>query len=235
MEATALRLVPQEEEVGREVVSIETQAKELKVVDPVSYVAAGELWKSIKGIRKKIADTFDPIIKKAHEVHKEAVARKKEHDAPLDVAERIVKRAMSAYDEEQERIRKAEQERLAEIARKEEEDRQLADAIAAEEAAKEAGATEDEAAQVAEAVMEQPVSVAPVVIPKATPKLQGGPVYREVWAAEVTDIKALCRAVADGKASTECVMANMPTLNRMATALKSTMNVPGVRAYSRRV
>ena len=59
--------------------------------------------------------------------------------------------------------------------------------------------------------------------------------FREVWSAEVTDIKALCRAVADGKASTECVMANMPVLNRMASALKATMNIPGVRAYSKRV
>ena len=61
----------------------------------------------------------------------------------------------------------------------------------------------------------------------------------------VVDIKALCRAVADGKASTEYVMGlekdrltgivSCPALNKMATALKGTMNVPGVQAMSRRV
>lgn len=67
------------------------------------------------------------------------------------------------------------------------------------------------------------------------PKMAGGPVYREVWAAEVVDIKALCLAVATGKASTECVIGNMVSLNRQAVALKGTMNVPGVKAYSKRV
>ena len=44
--------------------------------------------------------------------------------------------------------------------------------------------------------------------------MSGGPVYREVWSAEATDIKALCLAVATGKASTEFVTANMVALNR---------------------
>jgi hypothetical protein len=56
-----------------------------------------------------------------------------------------------------------------------------------------------------------------------------------VWGAEVRDIKALCRAIAEGKASPNLVTPNMPALNKLATALKETMNVPGVRPYSRRV
>jgi hypothetical protein len=72
-------------------------------------------------------------------------------------------------------------------------------------------------------------------VPTEVPKREGGPVYREVWAAEVVDIKALCMAVATGKASTEYVTGNMVALNRMAVALKGTMNVPGVKSYSRRV
>lgn len=84
-------------------------------------------------------------------------------------------------------------------------------------------------------VAAEPIYVAPVVVPKSVPKMAGGPVYREVWAAEVVDIKALCMAVATGKASTECVSGNMVALNRMAVALKGTLNIPGVRAYSKRV
>jgi len=169
---------------------------------------------------------------------------------------------MSAYDAEQERIRKAkeerlrkiEEERLAEERRKEqerleaerkaEEDRLLAEAVAAEErgdaetaelltaAAEESN---EQIKEVAAAIAQDPVYVAPIVVPKTTPRMAGGPVYREVWAAEVTDIKALCMAVATGKASTECVIGNMVSLNRQAVALKGTMNVPGVKAYSKRV
>lgn len=39
----------------------------------------------------------------------------------------------------------------------------------------------------------------------------------------------------EGKASPECVTPNMPTLNKMAAALKDALNIPGVRAVSRRV
>jgi len=53
---------------------------------------------------------------------------------------------------------------------------------------------------------------------------------RENWSAEVTDIKALCRAVADGKTAENLVGANMPALNQMARAMKQAFNVPGVRA-----
>ena len=84
--------------------------------------------------------------------------------------------------------------------------------------------------------MEEPVYVPPVIVPKATPKVQGVS-YREVWNAECYDIKALCKAVAEGRVSTECVMPNQVALNKMATALKATManTVPGVKAISRRV
>jgi hypothetical protein len=51
----------------------------------------------------------------------------------------------------------------------------------------------------------------------------------------VVNIRDLCRAVVEGKASPECVMANMPVLNKMAVALKQTLNIPGVRAVSKRV
>ena len=145
---------------------------------------------------------------------------------PLKEARTNIKKLMSDYDQKQERLRQEEQRRLEVEARRQEEERRLQDAILAEEL----GETEE-----ASAILEEPVQVAPVIVPKATPKLPGGPVYREVWSAQVTDIKALCKAVADGRVSKECVQANMPALNKMATALKRTMNIPGDQAVSRRV
>lgn len=224
-----------QQEVEQKALTIVDQARAVRVTDVESYTAAGQLWQSIGEMIKEVRDTFDPICTAAFNAHREATARRAKFLDPLTSAQRSVKKLMSDYDAEQERIRKAEEVRLAEIARKEEEERRLQEAIAAEEEAKRKGATTEEAEAEAEAIIEQPVYVPPLVVPKATPKLQGGPVYREVWAAEVIDIKALCRAVADGKASPECVMANMPALNRLAVALKATMNIPGVKAYSKRI
>lgn len=225
MSEPALKIV-ETNEVETKALTIVDQAKAVVVKDAESYTAAGLMWKTIKDMMKEIEDTFNPIIDQAHKAHKKALEQKAKYYSPLDQASRNVKKLMSDYDEEQRRIAEAEARRLQEIARKAEEERRLQEAILAEEAGE-----KEEAA----AILEEPVYVPPVQVQKATPKLQGGPVYREVWSARVTDIRALCRAVADGKASPECVMGNMPTLNRMATALKATMQIPGVVAESKRV
>jgi hypothetical protein len=226
MTEPALRLVPQEDEVTREVVTVENQAKELKVIDAASYIAAGELWKSIKALRAKVADTFDDIIKAAHLAHKKAVEKKKMHDGPLDAAERIVKQALSAYDLEQERIRLAEQRRLEEIARKQTEEEALLAAIAAEEEAKRNGATKEEAAQEVAAILEEAVYVAPIVIPKAVPKMAGGPVYQTRWDFEIVNEALIPR---------QYLTVDMVKIRQVVTALKDQANIPGIKAYSKRV
>jgi hypothetical protein len=201
------------------------------------YLRVGEIWKSGKQLLKEIDAGYDDIVKAAHQLHKQAVAKKAKYYTPVDMGVKAAKSLMSAYDAEQERIRREEERRLAEIARKQEEERRLAEALAAEEEAKRNGATQEEAAREGEEVLSAPAYVPPVVLPifRLCRKMEGGPVYRTVWSADCFDIKALCRAVADGKASPETVLPNMPTLNKMATALKNSMNVPGVRAVSKRV
>jgi membrane protein involved in colicin uptake len=53
------------------------------------------------------------------------------------------------------------------------------------------------------------------------------------WRAELVDIKALCRAIADGKAPADLVQFSQAAGNRLATALNgpgvNTADVPGVR------
>jgi len=217
MMETASKIVPKEEEVSQEVMDINGQAKALKIIDSKSYISAGELWKAIKELRKKVDETFSPIISAAFQAHKTAVAKKKEVDIPLEEAEKTVKQAMSAWDVEQERIRLAEQHRLEEIARKEEENRLLQEAIDAEKN----GEHEE-----AEAIIEQPTFVPPVILPKTTPKIIGGPIYRENWKARVVNEKLLPR---------EMLIPDFIKLNQLARALKKQFNVPGAEAYSERV
>jgi len=257
----ALKLV-ETEEVESKALTIVDQARAVVVKDSQTYTAAGMLWKQIGEMISEVKSTFDPICDAAHKAHKAATEKRSKFLDPLTNAQKSVKSLMSSYDAEQERIRKAEEERLAAIARKEEEERRRIeqDRLEAERKAEEdrllaeAQAAQDRgdsetaeiltnaAVETSEAIKEQaaaiaqePIYVAPVVVPKTTPKMAGGPVYREMWLAEVVSIKELCRAVAEGKASPECVMGNMPVLNKMAVALKSTLSIPGVKAYSKRV
>ena len=261
MAEAALKLV-ETEEVETKALTIVDQAKAVIVKDSQTYTAAGMLWKSIGDMIREVKDTFDPICEAANKAHKEATGKRAKFLDPLTAAQKSVKQIMSQYDAEQERIRKAEEDRLRKIEEErlaEErriEQKRLADEAKAEEdrllneaqAAEQRGDTEtaelltnaavestEQINEVIASVAAEPIYVAPVVVPKAVPKMAGGPVYREVWAAEVKDIKALCMAVATGKASTECVTGNMVALNRMAVALKGTMNIPGVKAYSKRV
>jgi predicted ribosome quality control (RQC) complex YloA/Tae2 family protein len=261
MAEAALKLV-ETEEVETKALSIVDQAKAVVVKDSETYTAAGTLWKSIGDMIKEVKETFDPICDAANKAHKAATMKRAQYLDPLTIAQKSVKSLMSAYDFQQECIRKAEEDRLRKIEearlaeerrieqerleaeRKAEEDRLLAEAVAAEERGDKETAelltaaaeeSNEQIKEVAAAIAQEPIYVPPVVVQKATPKMAGGPVYREVWAAEVTDIKALCMAVATGKASAECVTGNMVVLNRMAVALKNTLNIPGVRSYSRRV
>lgn len=225
MGETAFNLVPQEDEVTREVATVETQAKELKVVDAASYIAAGELWKAIKALRAKIKDTFGPIKEAANKAHKMAVAKEKEVDAPLEAAERIVKRGMSEYDQIQEVLRQAEQRRLEEIARKAAEEQALMDAIQAEEQAKRNGATKAEAAQEAAAIIDTPVYVPPVVLPKTTPKMAGGPVYRTVWKFRIKNAALIPR---------QYLIPDEVRIGQIVRADKKETNIPGVEVYEER-
>ncbi len=257
----ALRLI-ETEEVETKSLTIIDQAKAVAVRDADTYTAAGFLWKQIGEMIKEVKGTFDPICDAANKAHKAATEKRAQYLDPLTAAQKSVKALMSAYDAEQEKIRKAEEERLATIARAEEEDRRQkeqalleaegkaeadrlleeaeaaekrGDNDAAESLTEAAIQTTDQTNQIIASIAAAPVYVPPVVVPKSTPKMAGGPVYQERWYAEVTDIKALCRAVADGKASPEYVMANMPQLNRMAISTRGVPAIPGVKVYSKRV
>jgi uncharacterized membrane protein YqiK len=272
MAEAALKLV-ETNEVEEKALSIVDQAKAVKVVDSQSYTVAGMLWKSIGDMIKEVKETFDPICEKAFAAHKEATGKRAKYLDPLTTAQKSVKSLMSAYDAEEERKRKAEEERLAAIARKEEEDRRKAEIdrleadrkaeedrlLAEAQAAKDRGDNDtaelltNAAVETSESIKEQtaaiaqePIYIAPVVAPKTTPKMAGGPVYQTRWYAEVVDIKALCMAVGSGKTNPEYVMGlvrdkstgkiSSPTLDKMAPTSKDVFPIaPGVRSYSKRV
>jgi hypothetical protein len=210
--------------IRREVMSIPDQAKAIMVIDAESMGRANQCFLIIKGLRKKIGETFDPIISKAFAAHKEAVAQRKKVEEPLVVAENWLNGQMTAYHQEQERIRRAEEDRLRKIAieaemkrREEEEARKMAEAQALEDA----GAKEEAEQLVNEAIQlkEEPVIVE--VAPPTTPKVEmNGATVVTNWKFEITNESMIPR---------EYMTPDLVKIGSMVRGSKGKTIIPGVR------
>ena len=222
-------------QVEQQGLALVTDAKALVIQDEPSYQRAGLMLRTVKDYLRRVAEVCEPVVSAAWAAHRAAVAQRTNLEAPAKEAEGVLKRAMIGYTEEIDRQRRETQRRAAaevEAARlaavAEEEERQVAAAMEAE-----ANGQEEQVA----AILTAPIVVAPftppVVLP-SKPKVEGVS-YREDWTAEIFDLLELVRAVAAGRQPVSLLQPDMTVLNGMARALKSVMNVPGVRSVSRRV
>lgn len=216
------------EEIAAEALTWPDRARALRITTTEAYQSAAEMLLGIKALRKKVDEAHDPNISRWNKGHKDAIADKAKDALPLSEAERIIKDGMRAYDDEQERLRLAEERRLAEEARQREEDRRLAEAAALE---REGHATNDpELLYEANELIERPVLAPVVSIARSTPKV-AGIVYRETWKAECSDVKLLIAAAAKDPRWASLLQPNVTAINQMARALKSEFDVPGIRVW----
>lgn len=217
---------PAAKELETQALTLPEKARAVHIVDQAGYDSAGEMLHGVVALRKKIEGYWKPLKAKAHEAHSALTAAEKEMLNPVEQAEAILKGETARYYREQERLA-LERRRIqqSELAHSIEEER-LRNAIEAESQ----GATVDEVSAVLD--MPAPMPAMPRLPPPVravrgiTPPTQG-------WIAECFDIKLLCRAVAEGKASPELVQANETVLNTLARSLKGTLAIPGVRAVPR--
>lgn len=205
------------------------QAAAIVIKDQLSYnEAARLLLQVIVPFRKKWhsywhgSDDAPGPIKLAYKSYKSLQEKFNEVDEPAEVAEKAVKRAIVAWDAAEQK-RQEELQRLAQKdAEDEEEERRLAASIIAENN----GATEEQIRQIVSAPS---CAIAAPVAPTYRPAA-GVSKPRDNWSAEVTDFKALVKAVASGKAPLEYLLPNQPRLNERAKADRLTMNIAGVKA-----
>ena len=170
------------ETLEKEASLIPFKANELTITNNPSFEAAGEFLKGIKGLRKKIDDSYDPIIKKAHEAHREAITQKKKYTDPLDNAEGQIKFKIGVYVHECESKRRLEEARLESELKA----RQEAEALEAAKHLEAQGETE-----AANEVMQQAIDTTPtVVLPKIQSKIEGIST-RKVFKFKITDIKKI--------------------------------------------
>ena len=204
-----------------------TPTQPLQIVSPVHYVEISERLKVNKAFQKGVMDFFRPLKEKAKVAHQALCDAERKHLEPAQRDEARDKGALNAYQQEQERLRREAERRLAEEARKREEAQRLAEAQAYEDAG-----LPDEA----EAVLEQAVEAAPptIILPTTTPKVEGLS-YRQVWKAEVVDLELLVAQAARDDRLLALLQPNPVALGQMARALKGRMKVPGVRVWSEQV
>lgn len=215
------------------------RARGLSIVDAESCVNASHLLKSVKLLRSEIQAWFEPHVEAAMETKRRAeVARKALVDekdrmeAPLVNAETTIKRALLAWENEQERLRQEQERALQAEAQRRAEAATLEAAAALELAANasgDAGMLEE-----AHSILDSPTEAPVVSVKTFMPKVQGV-TYRDQWKAHPdVDVKALAAAVASGHAPVTFLQPNMTAINQFARATQGNQSVPGVRMFNDR-
>lgn len=213
-------------EIKQETGQIVSRAKSLAAAirSDATYADAMSFLTSIKGMRKKITEFFLPMKQKAKAVHDQVCASEREADTPLAIAEKAIKDAGTAYFNEQQKKAQEKADLEAAEARKKAETERLEKA----QALKDAGES-----RAAEAVLEEPTVIEPVKV--EDPVKVGGISYSEKWSASCPDLKALVKAVADGRAPICLLEYNEKEGNRLAKAMKKEMIYDGIHVYAEKV
>lgn len=194
---------------------------QIAIIDQPSFDLSVEELESVNAFERKANEFFRPEIKKADELHRSLLAKLAQVLSPALKYKVALKTAQAEY------IRRKRAEEEAEKARAQAEAEKTAKAeqarLAAE--AKKAGASPATVREIAST----PVLVAPPPVEPAVDTRGVGLSVR--WKGECDDLMALAKAVAKGKASLELLQPNATAINKLATALKGTMKIPGVRFW----
>lgn len=206
------------EQLGKEVSLIESQASAVVVASEADYAAAGDLTKTVKAMQKQVKEYWDPLRVAAKKTYDDVLAKKKAMLDPLEAAEKILKGKMGDFVLEQERKRKEQEEAMRKLAQAEV-DRKMDEAIAANNAGDVAGAE----FAMAEAEVLDGIA-ANGMIPSQKPKADGVSTSKTWKITSIDDSKvpvSLCGAVirpVDEKA----VLA-------LIKATKGKIEIPGIK------
>lgn len=204
--------------IEEKAVAVVEEARSFEIVTVEDCKKADNLHKVLVDLKKKIDDAYDGIIESSRATWKAALAKKAEYWTPVDAEAKRLKARIGEFKDEIERKRREEEDRLTKEAIREEEERRAMEAEASPEMAAE--------------IMSEPILVAPVVLPN---EVKTEVRFRTIWDAEVTDLRALVKAVVEGGAPLACVTADEKYLRKRAGADRDQLQIPGVRVYSRRV
>lgn len=216
----ALMQIPAELEAKP--LSLLEQAQTVAILNNEAFLVANDLDAGLTAMEREIVAFFREPKQKAHEAHKSIVAAEAKALDPVKRARDLLKPKIGNYLREQERIRQEQERKLQEEARLREEEQRIAEAAELEKQGKR---------EEAEAVISEPIIVPTVTAPRVVPQVKGLSM-RENWKAQLVDLRALVKAVAEGKVPIQALCANEVFLNGQARAMKGDLNYPGVKAVS---
>lgn len=189
--------------------------KKLEITTPEQFTSANALLKKIIEKIKRIDETWGVYQRAAYTAYKGWVDAIKDMKDPLEKANNLLRRSVGVYLAEVKRKEDEERERL----RREQEEKRLKEAQVLEDLGK---------AKEAEKILDKRISIS-----KPEPIVdKGGTFTKTLWRAEITDKMALVKAVAEGKVSPNYLEPNMSLLNSVAKTYKENLNIPGVKAVS---
>ena len=213
---------PTTEPIAAEFAPLLQRASLIVVTSKDEHLGALTIIKNLTGAERVVKDKFGDPKTKAFAAHKAICALEKELLVPLGEAKRVVNVKVTDYEREQLRLAEEERRRLEAAAKKDQEERQLEDAILAEES----GNIEE-----AEAILAEP-TIAPVIHVEPEVGKVEGVSERVTWRAEVFDKMEVIKYVARHPEWEGLLDANMPNFNRIARSAREAMQIPGVRAVS---
>tara|TARA_R110000868_G_scaffold78701_3_gene224233 strand:- start:498 stop:1409 length:912 start_codon:yes stop_codon:yes gene_type:complete len=207
------------------------RATALQVVDAASYQQAVELGQVLTGFVKDAEAHFDPDCNRAYTLWKSLTTKRKDFLDPLQAGIEALKgRAVRWFQTEEQKRREEQHRRDIEAQRLANEEAARKEQAAAALRTQGDHETANELVQEAQEIRQSPPPAAPVQ--SAAPTVAGAGV-RANWVHEVTDLKALVKAVAEGKVSPEAIQANDTYLRGRAKTDKNTWACPGVRFYDK--
>ena len=237
-------LTPEAREVQAEADQALAVATQYRVTTQGEYSAAGEELTRIKAAQKRLDETRKSLTRPLDESKKRIMDFFRAPADKLAEAEKAIKSACIGYQQEQDRIRREEQRKAEEAARKERERlerlrlaaeakarekeaelrRQAAEASAAERAKIEARMRADaEKAAAKQAELEQrEAAVTAPVIHREAPKVEGLST-RTTWKFRISDERAIPR---------EYLAIDEQKIRKVVQALKGDTNIPGVEVYA---
>lgn len=189
---------------------------ELTISNQADFDKATDVLKEVKSRYKELDTQRKAITKPLDEAKKAVMELFKQPLELLERAENKLKGLMLGYTNEVERKAKEEQDRLQKLADQEaEKEKKKLDARI--ERAK-ANGNEEKVAE----LEAQKDAVVPIDVPVIAPQVDipTGVSYREVWSAEIVNEKEIPR---------EYLIPNMTALNKIASATKGTIPIPGVK------
>lgn len=208
-------------EIETKALALPEKARLIVVDSNDGLTMADQTVKDLDAMLKEIDNTFKPIADKAFQAHRAVTGKWKEVKQPLEDAKIYLVNQVKAYQRKIREEAEAEERRLAEIARKQEEERRLSEAAQAE-----AEGNYEEA----QAIIEEPIFVAPVKVQQPEAPKVDNRKYAVRWKAKITDKMALIRFVANNPMFQDFLDVNASVANQKARSMGKAMAIPGLQA-----